>query len=195
MTNIRMKFSSLSMDFWIGSLVALFSFIFAWHLVGGPQFDFNIPITYDGDGLGHSWQIKRFLDSGWYFFTEYTGYPFGSYFYDYTSVDLGNFVIIKILSFYATNYQQIFNWYFLLSFPVVGAVTFWVLRKLSVGSLNATLGAILFNFLPFHFLRINQVFYAWYFVIPLFVYFGVQIASPGNLFFRTSQSLRSKILP
>lgn len=135
------------------------------------------PFTYDSDGLSHSWLIKRLIEGAWYFDNVRSGYPFGSNFLDYPSSDAGNFLVLKILGTILGSYSAALNIYFLLGFSVTFAVSYTVLRALHVSRSFAVASAMVFVFLPFPFLRVNlgHLFYTWYFVVPLFFYYGYRL--------------------
>jgi len=189
MKNILGKKQNLVLMIGLG----IFSFLLAWY-ISGLKFDLNIPIIYGEDGLFGGWYIKRLIDGAWYFSNDYTGFPFGSDFYDYPSADFGNFFLLKLLGLITGNYAVTYNVYYLLGFPVTAIVSFWVLRQFQISTAFSLLGAVLFTFLPFHFLRIGHLFYTWYFVIPLFVYVGFKIFSDKPPFFDGRKSWLSKIL-
>src|SRR5580698_8172752 len=69
------------------------------------------------------------------------------------------------------------NAYFLLGFAVTCAVTFWVMRRLSLQRSTAFIGAALFTFTPYHFARMmyGHTYYTWYFVVPLYIYLGFKV--------------------
>lgn len=133
------------------------------------------PFTYEGDGLYHSAMIQRLLEGSWYFDNERSGYPFGSNSLDFPGSDAGNFIVLKILGLILGSYSATLNIYFLLGFPVTFAVSYTVLRALHVSRSFAVAAAVVFVFLPNHFLRIKQIFYTWYFVVPLFFYYGYRL--------------------
>ncbi len=176
--------------------LSFFSFLLAWYLSVGWQLDLRVPLAYGGDGSSVLWFAKRLMEGVWYFNNSATGFPFGSNFLDYPSADGGSFLLFKLLGWVTQDYIVTVNLYFLLSFPVTAAVSFFVLRKLSVSTLFSLVGALVFTFSPFHFLRIGHTFYTWYFVIPLFVWFAVRIFSSTPPFFKpaTKRSIYGDIL-
>jgi phosphoglycerol transferase len=173
-------------------ILALFSFVLAWYLSGGLKIDFSIPLTYDGDALSASSLIKRLIDGAWYFNNNTTGFPFGSDFRDYPGSDVGSFLILKLIGFLTKNYALTYNLYYLIGFPVTAVVSFFVLRKFSVSNSFSFVGALLFTFLPFHFLRLGHLFYTWYFVVPFFAWFSLRVFSNTPPFFSNTAKWKSK---
>lgn len=127
------------------------------------------PYTYQDDGLSHSWLTLRAME-GWVFDNPRSGYPFGSSFLDYPGSDFGNLLLLKFLGSLTGSYYSALNLFFLFSFPAVFITAFCALRALELCRALAISAAFLFTFLPFHFQRLEHLFYLWYFVVPLFYY-------------------------
>lgn len=157
---------------------AIFSFLLASVLMTGwpsgllPNFDY--PFTYSGDGLSASWLIQRTIE-GWVFDNHRSGYPFGSNFLDYPGSDSGNYLILKLFGSLTGDYSSALNLYFLFGFSATFIASFCVLRTVGLAMPFAFSAATLFNFLPFHFLRLEHLFYTWYFVVPVFYYIALKI--------------------
>lgn len=178
----------------IGSLIkftpislAVFSFLLAWYLLRITNL--NVPIAYDGGDVSFmSWLIKRQIDGAWYFNGAYSCFPFGSVFLDFPLSDTGNFLVIKLLGSLTHSYSVTLNLYYLLSFSVTSIVSYTVLLKLGINKIYALTGAILFTFLPFHFLRLAHLFYTWYFHIPIYIWFSFEIFSKNSIFFHKEKT-------
>jgi phosphoglycerol transferase len=67
------------------------------------------------------------------------------------------------------------NLFFLLSFPAVVITAFATLRSIKINPWFSISGALIYAFVPFHFLRIGHLFYTWYFVVPLFFYIAFRL--------------------
>ena len=132
------------------------------------------PYAYSGDGLSHSWIAKRAIE-GWIFENARSGYPFGSNFLDYPGADGGSLLVLKALGMLTPTYQAAVNLYFLLGFVATFIAAYGVLRACGIGRPLALAAAVLFDFLPFHFERLEHLFYTWYFVVPLFFYVALKI--------------------
>lgn len=170
----------------------LCSLLLAWYIIGG--FNLNFPISYNGDGFFMLWLIKRLMDGPWYFNSVYSGFPFESVFFDFPLSDSGNFLIIKFISFFSKNVILTFNIYLLLGFAITSLVSYAVLQELNVNKLYAFAGAILFTFIPFHFLRIVHLFYTFYFNVPIFFLISFKIFYNNSFFYNVTKK-RKKMQP
>lgn len=174
-----------------GSLWTIFKTEKRWYLCGGTFAFFlasvlwsgwpegllpNLayPYSYDGDGLGYSWQIQRVIE-GWIFNNPRNGYPFGSNFMDYPGSDSGTLLLLKIIGMMSGSFYAAFNLYFLLTFSLVCVATYVVLRSFDLSKPLSLAGGLIYAFLPFHFLRIDHYFFVSYFVAPLFFYAAIKI--------------------
>ena len=156
--------------FFIG---VFFCLLFASYITYGPT-DFlhpplEYPLRYDGDNLFSLWRIENFKES-FAFNSPRVAYPFDSDFADYPDSDKGNFFILKYLAYIFDSPVKARNVYYLLGFVVNFIAAFVVLRLLGLKVLYALCGAIIFDFVPFHMMRIAHISYTWYFTIPIFYY-------------------------
>lgn len=135
----------------------------------------SYPFSYQGDGLGHAWMTQRAIE-GWLFENPRSGYPFGSNFLDYPGSDGSNLLILKIFGQFTSNTFAAINLYFLTGFAVTFVSAFAVMRALGINRPLALVGAVAFDFVPFHFQRIDHLFYTWYFMAPLMFYLALRIA-------------------
>jgi len=138
--------------------------------------NFSYPFTYAGDGLSQTWLAQRAVE-GWIFDNPRSGYPFGSNFLDYPGSDGGNLFLLKVFGTLTGNPFIAINLYFLTSFAATFVSAYCVMRAVGVGRALALAGAVVFDFIPFHFQRIDHLFYTWYFSAPLFFYIGLRIAN------------------
>lgn len=166
---------------WLGG--AVFCFLLASVLMSGwptgliPNLKY--PFTYSGDGLSYSWVAERAIE-GWIFDNPRSGYPFGSNFLDYPGSDSGTLLVLKFFGKLTGSPFIAINLYFLSSFAVTFIAAYVVMRALRLRRSLALTGALLFDFIPFHFERIDHLFFTWYFVAPLFFYTGLRIAQAST---------------
>ena len=139
-----------------------------------------IPFAYSGDSLQLASIIKSILDNGWYLSNEYLGAPFGSEHYDFPIPDGGMLILIKIIGYFYPDPWFIYNVIYLGGFIVVAAISYAVLCKFRVNKFFSFAGSILFAFLPFHFFRLHHLFYTWYFTIPIYTFFCINIMLDEN---------------
>ncbi|POG06553.1 sugar translocase [Pseudomonas putida] len=180
---------SILADSWGLMLVgAIFSFFFASILMSGTPAglipDLSTPYSYAGDSLFHAWMAQR-VEEGWVFDNARSGYPFGSSFLDFPGSDGGSHLAIKLLSMLGGSWVAGVNLFFLLGFPVCFVATFATSRVFGLNRSFAMAAGLLYTFLPFHFLRLQHLFYTWYFIAPVF--FGLALSV-----YRTCPSLPAK---
>jgi phosphoglycerol transferase len=155
--------------------------------------DIKRPFTYAGDGISYMWNIKRVIEETWFFANSHTGYPFGSNHLDYPTSDTGSYAILKVLGTAFQSPVAALNLYFLLGFSFVFVAAYIVLRTLGVSRILSITGSILYTFTSFHFGRIGHLFFTWYFVAPVFFYFGFKLFDRELKFFNHKQNFKSKI--
>lgn len=174
--------------------LAVISFFGANFLLTGSFFpELSIPFNYSSDTLFIFFLIKRLIGGGWYFFTDRLGFPFGSVMYDYPIPDFSSLAVFKLVGKITGSYVAAHNFYFLIGFSITAVITYLVLLKLNFNKSLSVVGALLFDFVPFHFMRIRHLFYTWYFVAPVFFYYCFRIFSDSPPFFGGISSKKTKI--
>eukprot|EP00439_Symbiodinium_sp_Y106_P088923 s1_g1459.t1 len=169
--------------FWLSGAVLLF--IFANIQISGLQAgavpDLSFPYMYEKDMLFHSWMIQRVME-GWLYENPRSGFPFGSNFLDYPGSDVANHFLLKILGYIGGSYHAAINLFYLMSFVTTFVAGYVVLRALGLSVALAFGGAVVFDILPFHFLRLEHLFYTSLFLVPVFFYLAfVCFAYEGKL--------------
>src|SRR6267142_78555 len=81
-----------------------------------------------------------------------------------------HFLLIKLFTLFSSDYALIFNFYFLLTFPLTTISSLYVFRHFNISYLLAVMGSLLYTSLPYHFFR-NQhhLVLAGYYIVPLMV--------------------------
>lgn len=157
----------------------IFSIIFQiWEI------DFTQPIfgRYRYDTLLHAFLVKNVIDSGWFFSNDLVGLPHLTdkfYLYDFPLQGSSfNFLIFKFFSYFSSNPFLVLNLHFLLTFLLISATSFAVLRHFKISFFSATLVSILYSFLYYHFHRgTSHALLSNYASIPLVVMVAVWIMS------------------
>jgi len=144
------------------------------------------PYSYDGDGLFILATIKKVIEGAWIYINGRLGFPFCGNSYAYPIPDSGSLLLLKVLGKLFGSPQAAMNMFFLLGFPVTFICSYVFLRVVGLSRSFSAVAGILFAFLPFHFQRLNHLFFTWYFVVPIFFYFGY------NLFFYSTGFLRAE---
>jgi phosphoglycerol transferase len=175
----------------IGALASLLlASIFMSGLQGGLAPDLSRPYAYAGDGLFHAWMAQRVAE-GWVFDNFRSGYPFGSNFYDFPGADGGDHLLIKIFALLGGGWPAGVKLFYLFGFPTCFAATYVTARAFGLNRSFAVATSVIYTFAPFHFLRLQHLFYTWYFIAPLFFYLALDIYLTHGP--ATPSSLKSKV--
>ena len=157
-----------------------------WFFVSPRLFDLHEPIIYAEDGLSYGFLVKTLIDVGWYpVHTPWVGAPFGSDLFDYPFSDGLNFILIRLLAIFSSDWVVVANSFYLSSYFLAGISGYFVLRRFGAVAPLAVAGALAFTLLPYHWLRPAHLLLASYFVVPIGIWlaflawqFGVEIARP-----------------
>ncbi|APP75343.1 hypothetical protein [Xanthomonas vesicatoria] len=155
------------------SVVAGSVLLVGWRAGLLPVLDY--PLSYSGDALSSLWLTQRAME-GWIFENARSGFPFGSSFLDYPGADSGSFLFLKLAGMLTGSSAAALNLFFLLGFAANFLTAYWVMRWLRVGRSLSFTTAMLFTLAPFHFLRLQHIFYTWYFGIPIYFMLAIRIA-------------------
>lgn len=166
----------------------------SFFLTGGFFPELLAPFNYSGDSLSMLDIIKRVTEENWYFFTDKMGFPFGSVMYSYPIPDFGSLAILKIIGKITGSYVAAHNLYFLLGFSFTAVATYLILLKMKLNNYLCVVGALLFDFVPFHIMRLGHLFYTWYFVVPIFFYYCFKIFSNKPPFFTNTATKKTNII-
>ncbi|WP_196222238.1 DUF7024 domain-containing protein [Burkholderia ubonensis] len=157
--------------------LVLLSTLIGWSLAGGRSIKLGIPLMYERDSLLILTIIKRVVENPWIFHTDLMGAPFGSYLYDYPMPDSGSLLALKIFGLLSGSPAAALNLYYLLGFPLNALAAYFVLRKFRLPRVLSFTGGFVYTIAPFHFLRLEHLFYTWYFVAPIFIWYAHRIAT------------------
>ncbi len=131
---------------------------------------------YEGDSILHLLLIKRLWDGHGYLLNTAAGFPFGSSFHDFPGSDGFSLAALWLLAKITKSVAISFNAYYLLGFPAAAISAFVVFRSQGITRMPAIAASVLFAFAPFHFLRLGHLYYTWYFVIPIFFWYGIRVS-------------------
>jgi hypothetical protein len=129
----------------------------------------RVPFAYASDVNLNATIIKGMIETGWYHRIPALGAPF---FYDMHDFPLGGdnlqLVLLKLMTLVSSDWALIMNVYFVLTFVLVSAVAYVVLRRLGVSRWLALGLANAFSLLPYHFIPgEHHLLLSGYFVVPL----------------------------
>ena len=188
----RPRGTAIDVGFAVGAaLLALAAAAWALRLWRG---DLSVPFASELDALQHAMLVKGVLDHGWYPVNHSLGAPFGQELYDvpHNGENL-QLLIVKGLGFFTHDFAVVLNLYFLLTFPLVALVAYVVLRRLGATPAVATVCAVLYALLPYHFAHgESQLFLSGYFAVPLGAYLVMATLSGTPLFTRRPEQARPR---
>ena len=135
------------------------------------QAELRVPLVYYGEAMYNALLVKTVMDHGWHLRNPSMGMPDGLDLRDVPMSDNNLHIAgIKLLGLFSKRYGRVLNLFFLLTFPLTAASALLVLRHFGVSPLPAIFAALLYTFLPYHFVRgEHHLFLAAYFTVPLAV--------------------------
>jgi phosphoglycerol transferase len=171
----------------VGSLLVLVRVLRLW------KADLHVPLIYNTDApLTLSW-IKGIMDNGWYLHNRFLGAPFGQDLHDFPMADSLNFLTIKLLGWIWHDAAIVHNLFYILGFPLTALTALLVLRHFKVAPWPAFVAAMLFAFLPTHFLRLGHLFLSAYYLIPPMMMIALWIYLGDAPFFTGGEHKRSRL--
>lgn len=126
----------------------------------------TIPLLHAADALFIAPYMQRQLEGWWYFENIRVGYPFVSTLYDFPST-FAEMSIIELMQGVWPSWIEVYHWFYSVSYILVFLVTYVVFRYWRVQPVWAVIGALAFDFMPFHQERIPHPYFFWYFIVPI----------------------------
>jgi phosphoglycerol transferase len=166
-----------------GLSILLASALAAWLLELSGR-DLHMPFLYGSGDVpsGQVW-VKTLLDNSWLLHNDYLAAPDGQDFHDFPTSDGLQLLLLKGIGTLTGNVFLAVNLYFLLSFPLTAVTALFVLRRLGLSRGPALLAALLYAFLPYHFLRGQEhLFLAQYWMVPLLTWLALRISQDQGPF-------------
>lgn len=130
--------------------------------------DIHVPIAYQNDGLGAVATIKNMIKGNGIWRWPDWAAPFGDFCYhvDY----ILPVCIIKIIIIFTHDIAVVVNIFWIITYLLTAITTYLLLRKLKIKYLVAIFGSVIYNFLPYHYFRIEHFWLCGCYVIPLAVW-------------------------
>ena len=142
--------------------------------------------------------VRATIDHGWYLNNHDLAAPLGQNLWGWRGVDGDSLQLLvqKLIGFASSNSALVVNVYYLLTFPLIAAVAFLVLRRLDCSRGSALVAATLFATLPYHFAHAH-VYLSNYIAVPLGAYLVLTIFNWDPLFARRAgtDGLRAWLSP
>jgi len=162
-------------------------------LLGLGWTDLGVPYLYHYDFLYNSTLVKGILDHGWVLTNPSLGAPGGLAMHDYPEVANVNFLMMKLIALFTSDWAKVINLFYVLTFPLAAVSALYVFRQFRVPLPVALTGSLLFAFAPYHYLRLHHLVYTNYAFIPLVTLVLLWIMSGKRLIvFRDADSGRWK---
>src|SRR6478735_7099244 len=129
----------------------------------------RLPFDTRSDATLISSMVKTMEERGWYLRNPRLGAPFGQQFYDFPhGGETIQLLAIRIITLFVKSWGLTMNLYYLGGFGLLAVVTFLVLRHLRFGYLVAAIGALIYTFLPYHFVHgEGHLYRSTYYSVPL----------------------------
>lgn len=177
---------------WLAPACALLaSLVVCIYQIGGTAFDIRVPLSGSGDMLLHMLMAKRLIVGDGFYADGALGFPYGSTLYDFPGSDSLSMLFLLAAGKLGGSAVVAVNAYYLAGFPLATWAFVFVARRMGAGLGPALAGGLLFAWLPFHFLRLAHLYYTWYFVAPLYVWYGWKIYSGEG---RATAGLRGRVM-
>lgn len=129
--------------------------------------DLRVPFAYEGDAFFTFMLTKGGIDAGWYFTNPLLGAPFRLEMFDHPSAGTLHFTLLKLFSWITRDAFLSVNLYYLFGYFLCTFSALAVLRRLGLGPVTGTTGALLFAFQPYHLIRGEvHLFLASYYAVP-----------------------------
>jgi hypothetical protein len=126
----------------------------------------TIPLLHAADALFIAPYMQRQIEGAWYFENIRAGYPFVSTLYDFPST-FAEMSIIELMQWALPSWIEAYNWFHSISYVLVFLITYVVFRYWQIQPVWAVIGAVAFDFMPFHHERIPHPYFFWYFIVPI----------------------------
>lgn len=151
-----MNFVKKHADAFLGTGIAVVLFLAVFIFQGFAEYGLSVPFYYHGgDDISSIVTAKLIEESGWFWFNDRIGAPFGATSFDFTANMLQNveILIAKLISLFVNDPVAATNLRHILIFPMCGISAFYVLRTLKVGRVISTFGSMMYALTPFIFYR------------------------------------------
>jgi phosphoglycerol transferase len=169
-----------------GAIVAATSALITAWLFKIWEIPLRLPFLYQRDGIAQVAEVKGIIENGWYQYNPRVGWPIG---YDHHDFPIGSdnlhYVALKVMGWFSHDPVLVVNAYYLLSFLLVALSAFYVIRYLGVSRRFSFVAALLYTFLPYHFLRGTwHLMLSAYYMVPVACLFTILVWRHAPPFFR-----------
>lgn len=144
----------------------------------------RIPLAYEGDGLWNLFVVKTVIENGWYGANPMLGAPHTAQLLDFAKPELLFLGFHRLAGLFTRDIALIHNLFYLMGFAGVALSALLVLRDgFRLAWPLAVAGALLYAFLPYHFVRLGHLFLSNYMAVPVAVWLMLRVAGGCPPFF------------
>lgn len=136
--------------------------------------DFHVPIVYKGgDGVGALLTIKAAIEGKGFFDFDTFCAPFGEKLYsqDY----FFPYLIVKFATLFTNDVGVAANLFWISTYILTAVSMYIFLKKLGCTWITIILGSTLYNFLPYHYFRLEHFWLMGCYIVPLVGYMAVEM--------------------
>lgn len=166
-------------------------------VIWGQRLDranWRTPFSYTGDTLLILPLVKSFIETGTQWHNDRLGAPGIQEIYDFPVIDNFHFAMIWLLSWFDSNPVFVFNAYHIFTYPLTTITAMTVLRQLGLSIPSSGTGAMLYTFLPYHYIRgVGHYFLAAYYIVPLTLLVVIWVALGPIPFLKHNESGRQRL--
>lgn len=174
----------------IGYFIVIVINIFIFFNLRNFDFNLSIPIQYSGDFLSAISVFKQIMVGEFPFFGIPISYhlasPFQLEFGDYPLPMMSVWLFIKLIGLFSNDVFLVINIFILSTFILNPLAMYFILRRLRINLFITITIATLFNVIPFHFFRIEHIFYIGYFLLPILTYILLLMITKKPLLYKFS---------
>jgi len=136
----------------------------------------DVPREYHHDYLVYLTWVQTMIEDGGPLRNSRVGQPLGADWRGFPSADGWlSWRLIRGLTAVRPDPAWALNWFYWLTFPLVGLGAYAAVRLMGVSRLVSICVAILYTLMPYHYLRSGHVFMTAYFLVPLSVLAAVRL--------------------
>ena len=143
------------------------------------QADFRTPFFNEEDALLTQLFVKNVMERGAYYRCERIAAPYGLDLRDFPLSESLHFGVMKLLALGTNSQYRVINYFYVLTFVFTALTSLFTFRQFGVAALPAVVAALLYAFMPYHFMRgEGHLFLSAYYMIPplvlvaLWIYLG-----------------------
>lgn len=136
--------------------------------------DFHVPIVYNGgDGAGALLTIKAAIEGKGFFDFDIFCAPFGEKLYsqDY----FFPYLIVKFVTLFTSDVGVAANLFWISTYILTAVSMYIFLKKLGCTWITIILGSTLYNFLPYHYFRLEHFWLMGCYIVPLVGYMVIEM--------------------